>query len=180
MGSTVPGELLDVHVLILLVASFEAALLSFLRVYSSLRPNWLVFQIKMLNKAERFEVLRMIRFWCKIGFLPMEVNLSTWELLPHAKKRTTWKCYFLFLLYAMNGLYKLIALVYWLKVGVPIHEAVIHAVLAVVPTVYCYWYYFLYFKNPRLFGMYLKMTLTGNDGMCQQRFHHSHILIIFR
>ena len=115
----------------------------------------------MLNTAERFEVLRMIRFWCKVGLFPIKVNLATWELLP---VRAKWRCHFWFFLLALHALYKLVGLAYWLKVGIPLHQAVVHAVLAIAAPVYSYWYYVLYIKYPHLFGVYLNMTLTGNKG----------------
>ena len=123
----------------------------------------MVVQIKMLNKSERFEVLRMFRYWCMLGWLPAEVNLSTWEILPPADRLKTWRCLIWFFLFALHAIYKMVALVYWLKVGIPFHEAVVHAVLAACMPVAIYWYYVLYIKYPRLFGVYVSMTLTGND-----------------
>ena len=130
----------------------------------------------MLNKAERFQVLRMIRFWCKLGWLPVEVDLSKWEMRPRA---STWKCHFCFFVYAVHTFYKLCASVYWLNIGVPLHEAVIQLILTVTMVVTVYWYYVVYIKNPQFFGFYLSMTLTGKQiGKWKDKIPRGHVIII--
>ena len=117
----------------------------------------------MLNKGEKFEFLRLFRFWCKVGLLPVQVNLSTWEIRPHANKLTIWICHLWYYLFVLNSLYKAVALVYWLKVGIPLHQAIVHGVLAAGFFVCIYSYYVMFIKYRRLFGVYLSMTLTGNE-----------------
>ena len=48
--------------------------------------------------------------------------------------------------------------------GTPLHQKIIHAVLATAYGTFVYWYYVLYIQDGDVFTEFLQMTLTGKIG----------------
>ena len=119
----------------------------------------------MLNKGERFKVLKFFRVCSIVGQLPVEVDLTNWQIrAPPIKKRCVSAILYSFLL--LHTLYKAGTLVhaYFCVPDAQLHQLLIHAVVAAATTLYSYWYYVAYIQDPALFAAYFKMTLLGNIG----------------
>ena len=119
----------------------------------------------MLNRAERYKILGIIQKCCKFGVLPLQVEFSSWELIPYKSGLKLWKSRLWVFFFALHAIYKLgsLAKAYFLE-DTALYELIIHAMLAVAGTVYIYWYYVLYIRHPGVFGSYVRMTLIGKIG----------------
>jgi hypothetical protein len=65
----------------------------------------------MMNQRERYNALKLLRSSCKVGLLPLQVDLTSWQLKARLTEKK-WICfasYYSFLLYAM---YKSGSLIY--------------------------------------------------------------------
>ena len=119
----------------------------------------------MLNKRERYKVLKFFRICSNLGPFPIQVDLETWEVKPASTvKRCV--CFVSYVLFVLHGLYKSGSLVYtYLFVpDAQLHQLIIHANLVMTSTMVAFWYYILYVKSPGLLAAYVKMTLLGNIG----------------
>lgn len=122
----------------------------------------------MLSLQERHQVLLFLRHICRAKLLPAEVNSQGWELHPrfHTAVRSAWISKLFYALFVAQALYKNLSLVYVLLFapGVPLHQIIIHAVLAAACGTFAYWYYVLYIEQADMHAGLVQMTLTGNIG----------------
>ena len=120
----------------------------------------------MLNKAERFKILKFIGNCCNIGYLPAVVNLSSWHLQHSTTGRRKWPSLTFFGISVLHCLYKIAMLigVYFTQKQTPLHELIIHAMVALGPPFVFFWYYLLFIKYPGAFSCFFHLTLTGNIG----------------
>ena len=119
----------------------------------------------MLNQAERYRVLRFLRFFCIVGFLPVEVDLNSWEIHPCV--RPWWKqllCRISYVSYCLHGVYEVLSLLHVLMLsrGTPMYQIVIHMIIASVTAVFSFVYYLLYIKYTEVNAVVFRMTLTGS------------------
>ena len=120
---------------------------------------------EMLNHTERNCVLRYLRRFCTFAFLPLEINVKTWEI--HAYVQAPWKrliCRFFFAIYCSHGICKVCSLlrVFMFLRDTPLYQIVIHIIIAASYTVTSFWYYLLHFKHPGINAAVVGMTLTGS------------------
>lgn len=119
----------------------------------------------MLSQAERYRLLRFLRFFCTVGFLPIEVDVNSWEIHPCIQP--PWKrllCRISFASYCFHGVYQILSLLYvfmFLR-GTPMYQVVIHMVIAAVTTVLSFAYCLLYIKYPAVNAVVFRMTTTGS------------------
>ena len=122
----------------------------------------------MLSLQERRQVLVFIGYSCKARLLPAQVSTQNWELRTHFHfaGQSGWIAKVSYALFLFQALYKILSLVYILIFirGVPLHQIMIHTVLAIDYGTFSYWYYVLYIQHPDLYAQLLQITLTGNTG----------------
>ena len=122
----------------------------------------------MLTLQERRQSLLFLHYLCNAKLLPAEVNIQQLELhqVFHTAGRAGWISKVFYALFAANALYKNLSLVYLLlfTTGTPLHQIMIHAVLAVCCGIFVYWYFILYIQHPFVHARILHMTMTGNIG----------------
>ena len=119
----------------------------------------------MLTLKERTQVLRVFRYFCSVNFVPVQVDIKSLEL--HAATATTWKALVYLISYGLiitNTVYKAMSLLYVLFFlrGTPVHQIMVHAVVAMVSVMVTGWCYALYIKHFHVNVNFLNMTLTGN------------------
>ena len=119
----------------------------------------------MLSLKERAQVLRICHYLYSFNFVPVQVDIKTWEL--HAGTEATWKslvCLISYGLIIVNSFYKAASLLYVLFFSheTPLHQIMVHAVLAMVSVLVSGWYYDLYIRNVHTHATFLTMTLTGS------------------
>ena len=119
----------------------------------------------MLNKAERFRVLKLYRICCNIGLLPFEVDLTSWELKKTSKIKR-FICFISFSSFFLHGLYKIGSLAhsYFLNPNVQPHQLVLHALVAMVCALAIFWYNKVYITDTALYAKCFNITLRGNVG----------------
>ena len=122
----------------------------------------------MLTLQERHQVLLFFRQFCRSKLLPADVDAEGWELRQgfNTALRTKWISKLFCALFAAHASYKVASLVLVLLSAnaAPLHQIIIHAVLATAFTAFVYWYYVLYIQHGEVFAEFLRMTLTGKIG----------------
>ena len=119
----------------------------------------------MLNKSERYKVLKTWKHFSVLGPLPVEVDLTNWRLkVP--KIRKLWISVVSYILFGLHSLLVTSSLVYnFLFVpDLQLHQVMIHAVIAFASVMSTFWYYLVYAQDPGLFAKYAELTLVGNVG----------------
>ena len=108
-----------------------------------------------------------------MGALPLEVKLDTWEINPGVQQ--SWKklaCRVSAGIFFAHTLYKNLSLLCALVFAwhTPLHQMVIHIILAATSAMYSFWYYILYIRYPGTFATYATMTLraTVTESKCIQ------------
>ena len=119
----------------------------------------------MLNTKERHGVLTFLRYFCKVGVLPLQVDVDGWDIHPGVK--SSWKklaCRVSFAVYFVNILYKNFGLLYALVFApdTALHQLVLHMILAGGAAMISFWYYILYVQYPGTYAIFARMTLTAN------------------
>ena len=119
----------------------------------------------MLTKKERHGVLKDFKRACDTCLFPTEVHPESWEVRPRRDKECKmWICklsYALFIAHALYKMFRLAHTILFLR-DVPLHQVIIHAVLAVAGIMYIFWYYWLHYKYANVNSAYVRITLTGN------------------
>ena len=122
----------------------------------------------MLSLQERHQVLLFVRHFCKAKLLPADICTKHWVLNQrfHTAGRARWISRIFYALFAAHALYTNLSLVYVLifKLGIPLPQIIIHAMLAIAYEAYAYFYYVLYIRHAEVYARLFKMTLTGNIG----------------
>ena len=118
----------------------------------------------MLDQAERFRLLRYLRLFCTIGFLPLEVDVNTCEIHPCFQPR--WKrrlCQVSFTICCSHQVCTILRLLNVLMFarGTPMYQIVIHIILTSIYAVISLMYYLSYVKEPDINAAVFRMTLTG-------------------
>ena len=120
----------------------------------------------MLNTKERHQVLRNLQYSYAFNLCPTQVDSDTWTLRPGAgSKRRAWVCYSYYGLFLAHICYKILALVYSLLVlraNIPLHQMLIHAILAAVSLEIAFFYQVLHLKYAHENATFVRMTLTGD------------------
>ena len=137
----------------------------------------------MLSPQECQQVLVFLGYFCKARLLPAEVCTEHWELSQrfHTAGRSGLIPKIFYALFAVHGLYKVLSLVNVLlfATGIPLHEAMIHAVMAIDCVTFGYWYYVLYIKYAEVYAALLRMTLTRNLGQSKTNNYEIQFMSIF-
>ena len=119
----------------------------------------------MLTARDRYSVLTSFRHVCNFNQFPMEVTPHIWDVRPgRDKKWKLWACkvsYALFVAHASYKFFRLLNIFFFLH-GVPLHQVIIHGVLAADGITFVFWHYSLYYTNADLNAVYVRMTLAGN------------------
>ena len=119
----------------------------------------------MLTKSELFKVLKFLRLCSILGPLPIQVNVRTWNLkAPSTIKKCV--CAVSYGLVVLHILYKngSLAYAYLFLPHVQLHQFIIHATVAMGTAMCGFWYYMVYIKDPGLFVVCAKTTMTGQIG----------------
>ena len=119
----------------------------------------------MLNLKERRQVLAFLRYSYCFNLCPTRVDTQTWKLRRGiGTKKTAWICYISYGSFLAHVSYKLLALAYSLFVlpSVPLHQILIHAVIAVVGVMNSFFYYAIHFNHADVNASFVRMTLTGD------------------
>ena len=104
-------------------------------------------------------------YFCKAGLLPLQVNVDSWEIRPEAKSLwKKWTCHVSFGVLLLNTLYKNGSLVYEFVFAqdTPLHQTVIHMVLAGASAMMSFSYYIQHVRFPGTFVKFAGMTLKAN------------------
>ena len=118
----------------------------------------------MLSLKERQAVLKWFRRFCTVDLFPVQVDIKGWKVQPGCSTRArSWASKASYALYLAHSLYKVLSLVYTLLFlrGVPLHQMIIHGVMASAAVNYGLWYFILYVKYVDENAAVLRMTLTG-------------------
>ena len=122
----------------------------------------------MLTLQERHQALLFFRKFCTSKLLPADVDVDGWELRQSFKTplRTKWIAKLFYAAFSVQALYKIASLVLVLLSSntTPLHQIMIHAVLATAYGIFAYWYYVLYIQHGEVFAAFFQMTLTGKIG----------------
>ena len=118
----------------------------------------------MLNKSERFKVLKFLRIQSIVGPLPIHVDLESWTVhAPSLIKK--YFCSVSYVLVLLHILYKNGSFyAYFFVPHVQLHQLMIHAVLALSTVLCSVFFYVAYIKDPRLFAAFASLTLRGKTG----------------
>lgn len=95
----------------------------------------------------------------------MEVIPEMSDVRPQRGKNWKfWICKVSYAIFTVHALYKLFRLVniFLFLRGIPLHQTIIHAVLAADGVTFVFWHYWLYFKHADLNAAYVRMTLAGS------------------
>ena len=119
----------------------------------------------MLTVKERHEILLSLQHCHQLSLYPTQVCTLHWKLQPGADKR--WKAWIFHLNYGLlvaHVLYKNLTLVYTLLVlsHIPLHQILIHAVLAAFGVMNSFFYYVLHYQYAHDNAAFVRMTLTGD------------------
>ena len=107
-----------------------------------------------------------MRYFCKVGALPLQVKADSWEIQPGVK--SPWKklaCGMAFVLFFGNTLYKNLSLLYGFlstRDDIPLYQTVIHMILAGTANMMAFSSYVLYIQYPGTYATFAGMTLAGN------------------
>ena len=118
----------------------------------------------MLTLKERHEVLKWYRHFSTINVFPMQVEVNGWKVWPGTTtKLRSWVSKAWYVLYVAHSLCKVLSLLCTLLFvrGIPLHQMIIHGVMAGATAVYGFWYYILYVKYPDVNAALIRMTLAG-------------------
>ena len=137
----------------------------------------------MLTLQERHEVLKWYRHFSIINLFPMRVDFSGWNVWPGTTtKLRSWASKAWYAFYVAHALYKTLSLLCILLFvrGIPLHQMIIHGVLAGGTAVFGFWYYILYVKYPDVNAALIRMTLTGTitGGSTRKLFHRNVLLML--
>ena len=119
----------------------------------------------MLSVQERQRTLAFQRYLCTFKLLPGKVDVAESKWSPDPGNRLqSWLCQVSYLVFLLHSAYKILRLVHTMVflAGTPLHEMVLHGIVASSSAVFAFWYYVLYIKYPEAFAGFLGMTLTGN------------------
>ena len=119
----------------------------------------------MLTLKERQDVLKWFHGICTIDLLPMQVDILGWKVhAGTATKLRSWASKAWYASFAAHSLYNVLNFLYTLFFlrGIPLHQMIIHGVVASAAPVYVLWYYILYIKYVDENALLIRMKLTGN------------------
>ena len=119
----------------------------------------------MLDQSERYRVLKSLRHFCTAGFLPLDVDLNSWEIQPCIQPR--WKrllCQISFAIYCSHTVCTSLRLLHVLIFlpDTPMYQIVIHMILASAYAATSFIYYLLFIKDPKINAAVFGMTLNGS------------------
>ena len=117
----------------------------------------------MLNKRERYQVLKSLSVYCKVGPLPFEVDLATWELKESSTGKK-WLCFVSNICFVLHVMYKCgsLAYAYLFVSDVQLYQLIIHLIAAMSSVMVAFWYHVMCWRSPVMFAKFAKMTLVGN------------------
>ena len=118
----------------------------------------------MLEQAERHRVLKHLSYFCSVGFLPLQVDVNSWEIHPGVRSnRKRNLCQISFAIYCSHGVFQALSLlrvVIFLRTT-PLFQLILHMILVIAYAGTSFWYYLLYIKHPAIHAALVGMTLTG-------------------
>ena len=122
----------------------------------------------MLDQTDRYRILKYFRFLSTAALLPLEVDVSSWEIRPRLRaswKRLLWRVSFaIFCLHSLCQLFSLLHVLIFLR-STPLHQIIIHMTVAFWYAATAFFNYVLYVKYPGINAAIARMTLTGSvDG----------------
>ena len=94
------------------------------------------------------------------------------EIRPGYKsKRKAWACKLAYAVFIAHAFYKSLGLLYVLLFlnDVPLHQVLIHGILAAASCIWVFWQYDLYWKNADLSTAFWKVSMTGNVAGGEQK-----------
>ena len=121
----------------------------------------------MLNLKEKREVFKWFRRFSTVDIFPEQVDVQAWKVWPsNSTKLRSWASKAWYSLFVVHSLFKVLGLLHALLFlrGVPLHQVIIHGVLASTAMDYVLWYYVLYIKYADENAALIRMTLTGIIG----------------
>ena len=119
----------------------------------------------MLTRADRYRILTSLRLVCNLNPFPLEVNLQSCNVISgRDRKWKVWLCkvtYALFIIHACYKVFRLAKVLLFLPTT-PLHQVIIHGVLAAAGVIVGFWHYWLYYKCADVMAAYARITLSGN------------------
>ena len=118
----------------------------------------------MLNQRERHHVLKFFRYFSKLGVFPLQVNVGCWEI--HSGFKSTWKklaCRATLGMFLAQTLYKNLSLAHVVAFGrdIPLHQMIIHMIIAAASVLMAFWYYVLHVQYRGAYAAFARVTLTA-------------------
>ena len=116
----------------------------------------------ILNQEERRGVLRSLRHFCTLAFLPLEVCVDSWEVHQYGswRKRLLGQISFaVYILHIAFQVFSLLCVFLFLR-DTPGHQVIIHMILASMYAGATLWYHLLYVKYRGINAAVIRMTLT--------------------
>ena len=132
----------------------------------------------MLNSKERHRVLLFLRHCSILCLFPIEVDVRTWKVRHRADTTwKTWACKGSYVLFIAHSSYKATSLLHTLLFGynVPLHQVLLHGVVASAAVMLAYWYYVLYIQCADVNAELVRTTLQDKivGGKMESRFEFS-------
>ena len=130
----------------------------------------------MLTAKERHQILILLGHFSRVNLFPIQVDAQSWEIGAGCKsKLKSWACGVAYALFIAHSLYKTVGLLYvflFLR-GIPLHQNIIHGVMAGGSVTFMLWQYFLYWKNAGVTALFVKISLSGvaSNGKKPQDWH---------
>ena len=120
--------------------------------------------LKMLSLQERYNILRLLRFFCIIIPFPAQLNVETWQIRHTGgfTKRKAWASKASCLLFILHAVYINLTLIHALFAlrTVPLYQLILHAVFASASALYVFWYYILYVRHGNVTAEFRSLTLS--------------------
>ena len=141
----------------------------------------------MLSLQERYGVLKFFRFFCIWSLFPVQVDPKTRKISTATySKRKAGICKASFVLYVLHSLYTILMLIYAIfdSERIPLHQIIIHGVLATASANYGYCYYVQYIRHADVTVGFRNLTLAltmaqGTENVCRNQAQEKFYMKIF-
>ena len=130
----------------------------------------------MLTEKERHRVIVFLRYFSNVNFFPIQVDPQGWEIRSGCESKwKAWACKLAYAAFIIHVVHKSLSLVYVLLFlnDVPLHQILIHVIIAASSAFFVFWQYDLYWKNADVSTAFWKVSLTGKIVRGEEKIIHS-------
>ena len=119
----------------------------------------------MLTEGERHRILIALRYFSSVSVLPIQVDVQGREIRSGFKsRRKAWASKLAYAIFVAHALYKSLSLIYVLQFlpATPLHQILIHGIIAAGNSIFVLWQYDLYWKERDVSMAFWNVSLNGN------------------